>query len=75
MNNAPKEIVRKATPYLKNVPGSVIVHLGTYQGAEAYFVKFPDDAFVGYPPVFLLKGASVKEVSGHDALAIISSLS
>lgn len=73
--NAPKVIIREASFYLKNVPGSVIVHLGTYLGQEAYYVKFPDAATVGYPPVFLLKGSVVKSVIGEEALRIISSFS
>lgn len=73
--NAPKAIRQKASPYLKDVPGSVLVHLGTYLGQEAYYVKFPDTAIVGYPPVFLLKGSIVKEIMGEEALDVISSLS
>lgn len=71
--NAPKAIRQKASPYLKDVPGSVLVHLGTYLTHEAYYVRFPDTAIVGYPPVFLIRGEVVQTVIGEDALRIISS--
>lgn len=70
----PKVIKRAAAWYLKNYPKAKIVHLGAYKDADAYFVKMPDNAITGYPPVLLLRDNKVSEVCDEQSLAIISSL-
>lgn len=73
--NTPKAIIKAASGYIKDVPGSKIVYLGKYDESDAYFVSFPNDVDAGYPPVFLFMDSTVRPVYGSDALAIISSLS
>ena len=71
----PKAVIRAASGYLKDYPGSELVSLGKYNGADAFYVAMPDDVIVGYPPVYLFKDSTVKLVYGSRALDIISSLS
>lgn len=72
---APKAVIKAASGYLKDVPGSKLVYLGKYTGADAFYVKMPNFVDAGYPPVYLFKNAIVRPVYGSDALSIISSLS
>lgn len=73
--NTPKAIIKAASGYIKDVPGSKIVYLGKYDESDAYFVKMPDKKKVGFPPVFLFKDSTVRPILGEDALFVISSLS
>lgn len=73
--NTPKAIIKAASGYIRDVPGSKIVYLGKYDESDAYFVSFPDNRKVGYPPVFLFKDSTVRPILGEDALFVISSLS
>lgn len=71
----PKAIIKAASGYLKDYPKAKLVHLGKYTGAEAFYVKMPDNVKTGYPPVFLFKDGIVRPILGPDALDIIFSLS
>ena len=71
----PKAIKRAAAWYLKNFPKAKLEHLGTYKDAEAYCVQMPDNTKTGFPPVFLLRGNKVTEISGEQSLEVISSFS
>ena len=70
----PETILQEAAGYIDAVPGSKISYLGEYNGAEAYYVRIPNDVKVGYPPVFLLKGNIVTSIIGEEALMIIDEL-
>jgi len=72
---APKAVIKAASGYLKDVPKSKLVYLGKYTGADAFYVKMPDNVKAGYPPVYLFKNAVVRPIYGEQALDIISSLS
>lgn len=64
--------VRRAAQYLIDMYGDHIEHLGQYQGAEAFYYHFPDDITAGFPSVYLLKADKVTELTGFEALDIIS---
>lgn len=70
----PQAIKKSASWYLKNCPGSVIVHLGKYHGDETYYVQMPEESITGYPPVFLFKDGKAVEIMGEESLKVISSL-
>lgn len=65
--------VRQAAQYLVDMYGDHIEHLGQYQGAEAFYYRFPDDVTAGFPPVYLVKGGKLREVGEFEALEIIGS--
>lgn len=65
--------VKRAAQYLVEMYGDHVEHLGQYQGAEAFYYHFPDDITAGFPPVYLMKGDKLREVSGFEALEIIDS--
>lgn len=65
--------VRQAAQYLVEMYGDHIEHLGQYQGAEAFYYRFPDDITAGFPPVYLLKDDVLREVGEFEALEIIGS--
>lgn len=67
------EKVRQAAQYLVEMYGDHIEHLGQYQGAEAFYYRFPDDADAGFPTVYLLKDDELTEISDFFALEIIDS--
>lgn len=63
--------VREAARDLIERYGDRLVYLGEYHGAQAYYYRFPDDLDTGFPFVYLLKGESVSNINGFDALDII----
>ena len=65
--------VRQAAQYLVEMYGDHLEHLGQYQGAEAFYYRFPDDITAGFPPVYLMKDDNLREVGEFEALEIISS--
>lgn len=52
------------------------LYLGDYKGFDAYKFVFPKDVCTGFPFVYLYDKSHEKvvEVTGHDALDIISKL-
>ncbi|MBD5345467.1 MAG: hypothetical protein HDR90_10925 [Bacteroides sp.] len=65
--------VKEAAQYLIDIYGDHVEHLGQYQGAEAFYYRFPEDVDAGFPVVYLLKGNELTEVSDFFALEIIGS--
>ena len=65
--------VRKAAQYLVEMYGDHIEHLGQYQGAEAFYYRFPYDVTAGFTPVYLVKVDKLREVGEFEALEIIGS--
>ena len=68
--NTPEQ-VKKAAQYLIDMYGDHVEHLGEHQGAEAFYYHFPDDVDAGFPPVYLLKGGKLTELTGFEALRLI----
>lgn len=65
--------VRQAAQYLVEMYGDHIEHLGQYQGAEAFYYRFPENVDTGFPTVYLLKDGELTEISDFFALEIIGS--
>lgn len=65
--------VIEAASMLRRMYGEHVEYLGEYQGAQAYYYRFPEDVTAGFPWVYLLKGGEVTEISGYLALEIIDS--
>lgn len=65
--------VKEAAQYLIDIYGDNVEHLGQYQGAEAFYYRFPDDVDAGFPVVYLFKDDELTEVSDFFALEIIGS--
>ena len=65
--------VKEAAQYLIDIYGDHVEHLGQYQGAEAFYYRFPDDITAGPCPVYLVKDGTVREVPGFEALEILDS--
>lgn len=65
--------VRQAAQYLVEMYGDHIEHLGQYQGAEAFYYRFPDDITAGICPVYLCKDDEVESLSGEVAYCILCS--
>lgn len=65
--------VRQAAQYLVEMYGDHIEHLGQYQGAEAFYYRFPENVDAGFPTVYLLKDGELTEISDFFALEIIGS--
>lgn len=71
--NIPKVIQKAADSFLKAYPGSELVHLGKYEGCEAYYVRLADGVHTGFPPVYLLVNGRAVEIIEERSLEIISS--
>ena len=71
--NVPEQI-KQAAGELVAMYGEQFNYLGEHKGAQVYAFRFPDDASVGYPCLFLYDAGKVTEVGGEDALVLISSL-
>ena len=68
--------IRKEAEELVSMYGQRVEYLGQMpDGRAAYYYHFPDDVCAGFPVVWLYGDGLVVELSGHDAITVISSLS
>ncbi|MBD5250149.1 MAG: hypothetical protein HDS56_03105 [Barnesiella sp.] len=65
--------VKEAAQYLIDIYGDHVEHLGQYQGAEAFYYRFPDDITAGYCPVYLHKSNKVDVLTGEVAYHVLLS--
>ncbi len=65
------EQVKNAARNLINQYGDSFEHLGSYEGADYFVYKFPDDFTTGFPFVYQFNHGSVLEIAGPKALSII----
>ena len=70
----PVSVQAAAASVLQSIPGSFLVHLGTYKGREAYLVDTEEEMELGLPCVFLAGDKSVEMASDRVALSVISLL-
>ena len=68
------QIVKDAASDLIEEYGDNFDYLGKYEGADAYRFKFPEDADTGFPFVYIHKDGKVTEITGFEALDIVSLL-
>ena len=66
-------LVMKAASELRTMYGEHLEYLGEFQGAQAYYYRFPDDVDVGFPSVYLLKDEELTEIGGFFAMEILDS--
>ncbi|WP_304523016.1 hypothetical protein [Bacteroides acidifaciens] len=71
MNNVPTAI-QNAAKGLTDMYGQNFAYLGQYQGRAAWRYCFPEDTDTGYPFVYLYADGHVDEITGREALRIIS---
>lgn len=64
--------VKAAAQWLIDQYGGAVEPLGKHEGADAYYYRFPDDVDAGFPTVYLLKNDEVTEITGFEALRIVS---
>lgn len=65
------QIVKDAAKDLIKAYGGKVDFLGKYKGADAYMLKFPEDADTGFPFVYIHKDDKVTEIIGFEALDIV----
>ena len=65
--------VKEAAQYLIDIYGDHVEHLGQYQGAEAFYYRFPEDITAGYCPVYLYKSNKVDVLTGEVAYHVLLS--
>ncbi len=70
--NIPSQVM-KAASELRAMYGERVEYLGEFQGAQAYYYRFPDDVDAGFPSVYLLKDGELTEIGGFFALEILDS--
>lgn len=70
--NIPSQVMNAASE-LRSMYGEHVEYLGEFQGAQAYYYRFPDDADAGFPAVYLLKDGELTEIGGFFALEILDS--
>ena len=70
------QVVKEEANDLIEQFGESFKTLGPYKGKLAYLYKFPEDAFTGFPYVFLYDGTEnvAVGITGFEALDIISSI-
>lgn len=65
------QIVKNAAQALIKSYGGKIGFLGKHKDADAYMLKFPEDADTGFPFVYILKDDNVTELTGFEALDVV----
>lgn len=68
--NVPEEVKHEAR-WLIEQYGDSFDYLGNYEGQEAYLFRFPDDATVGFPFLYLFKDGEAMEVTGPGVFDFI----
>ncbi|MBO5974885.1 MAG: hypothetical protein J6P95_04145 [Paludibacteraceae bacterium] len=66
------QIVKNTAKDLIEMYGDKIDYLGKYEGADVYSFHFPNDVDTGFPFVFICKNGKISEITGFEALDIIS---
>ena len=67
----PPEVLKTAKG-LVDMYGPHFVLLGNRDGRDVYCYEFPKNNYTGYPFVYLYGDGKVEEVTGEEALEIIS---
>ena len=68
------QIVKDVASHLIEEYGDNFDYLGKYEGADVYMFKFQEDADTGFPFVYIHKDGKVTEITGFEALDIVSLL-
>lgn len=63
--------VIEAASMLRRMYGEHVEYLGEYQGAQAYYYRFPEDVTAGACPVYLYKDGTVERLSGDVAAYVL----
>ncbi len=64
--------MQNAAKGLTDMYGSNFAYLGQYDGRAVWQYCFPEDTDTGYPFVYLYGDGQVEEVTGRQALRLIS---
>ena len=68
--NVPEQVKNEARPLIEQY-GDSFDYLGNREGQEAYLFRFPDDATVGFPFLYLFKDGEAMEVTGPGVFDFI----
>lgn len=68
--NVPEQVKNEARPLIEQY-GDSFDYLGNREGEEAYLFRFPDDATVGFPFLYLFKDGEAMEVTGPGVFDFI----
>lgn len=68
--NVPEQVKNEARPLIEQY-GDFFDYLGNHEGQEAYLFRFPDDATVGFPFLYLFKDGEAMEVTGPGVFDFI----
>lgn len=68
--NVPEQVKNEARPLIEQY-GDSFDYLGNCEGQEAYLFRFPDDATVGFPFLYLFKDGEAMEVTGPGVFDFI----
>ena len=65
--------IRKEAEELVSMYGQRVEYLGQMpDGRAAYYFHFPNDVCAGFPVAWLYGSGQAMELSGHDAVEVIS---
>lgn len=68
--------IRQEAEELVSMYGQRVEYLGQMpDGQAAYYFHFPADVCAGFPVAWLYSSGQVMELSGHDAVEVISAFS
>ena len=68
--------IRQEAEELVSMYGQRVEYLGQMpDGQAAYYFHFPADVCAGFPVAWLYVSGQVMELSGHDAVEVISAFS
>lgn len=73
MNNIP-EIVKTKAQELIDIYGDGLKHIGKHRNSDVYLFCMPEDVDSGFPFVYLHHDDNVQEITGFEALDIVTLL-
>lgn len=68
--NVPEQVKNEARALIKQY-GDSFDYLGNHEGQEAYLFRFPDDAIVGFPFLYLFKDGEAMGITGPQVFNFI----
>lgn len=68
--NVPEQVKNEARSLIEQY-GESFDYLGNHEGQEAYLFRFPEDATVGYPFLYLFKDGEAVGITGSHVFDFI----
>ena len=66
----PQQIIDRAGHFIEEY-GNRLEYLGDHEGQKAWLFRFPDDAAIGFPFLYLFKDGKAEELTGPMVFGFI----